>query len=191
MENVYIRSKFEAECEILQAIPDGQRANIIRVGNLTNRFSDTKFQRNYTESAFLTRVKAALEFGMVPDYLLPLDTEFSMVDSTAEAVIKIAEHFNDKFYVFHANNNKKIRFEKLLENLSKLSINIKAVCGVEISKLEESNKKFDLSDHIKKVYEIKNFERQKHKFESLELDLEDILIGISYIFQRDFADILK
>jgi thioester reductase-like protein len=127
LENVYIRSKFEAEVEVLQAMLEGQKANIIRVGNLTNRLSDAKFQPNYKENAFLTRVKAALDFGMVPDYLLPMESEFSMVDSTAEAVIRIAEHFNEKLCVFHANNNNKIRIEKLLDIVKQLSINMKTV----------------------------------------------------------------
>jgi thioester reductase-like protein len=131
LENVYIRSKFEAEVEVLQAILDGQRANIIRVGNLTNRYTDAKFQPNYTENAYLTRVKAALEFGMIPDYILPLESEMSMVDSTAEAVIRIAEHFNDHFCMFHANNPNKVRIDKLLDMLSAISINIKAVSATE------------------------------------------------------------
>jgi thioester reductase-like protein len=127
LDNVYIRSKFEAEVEVLQAMLDGQRANIVRVGNLTNRLSDAKFQPNYKENAYLTRVKAALEFGVLPDYLLPLESELSMVDSTAKAVIKIAEYFNDTFCVFHANNKNKIRIDRLIEIVKTLSINLEAV----------------------------------------------------------------
>jgi len=129
LENVYLRSKFEAECEVLQAILEGEQANIIRVGNLTNRFSDAKFQPNYKENAFLTRMRAVLEFGVFPDYLLDLNAEFSMVDSTAESVVRIAEHFNDRFCVFHANSNKKIRFSKLFELLSAISIKMAVVNG--------------------------------------------------------------
>ena len=55
LDNVYARSKFEAEMLVLDAMRKGLRANIIRMGNLTNRVSDLKFQPNYTENAFLDR----------------------------------------------------------------------------------------------------------------------------------------
>lgn len=63
----------------MDAMLDGLQANIIRVGNLTNRYSDGKFQKNYMENAFVKRVKAVLEFGAIPDYLMPLYSEFSPI----------------------------------------------------------------------------------------------------------------
>ena len=53
LENVYARSKFEAEKAVLDAMLEGLEANIIRVGNLTNRVSDAKFQKNHESNAFL------------------------------------------------------------------------------------------------------------------------------------------
>ena len=43
LENVYIRSKFEAERKLLDAILKGTDAYILRVGNLMPRRSDGKF----------------------------------------------------------------------------------------------------------------------------------------------------
>jgi nucleoside-diphosphate-sugar epimerase/aryl carrier-like protein len=91
LENVYVRSKFEAEKAVLDAVLDGLDAKIIRVGNLTNRASDFKFQPNYRQNAFLTRVKAGLEFGKLPEYIVPLYAEFSPIDETADGVIRIAQ----------------------------------------------------------------------------------------------------
>ena len=45
-ENVYIRSKFEAEKRILDAIQKGTDAYILRVGNLMPRREDGKFKEN-------------------------------------------------------------------------------------------------------------------------------------------------
>lgn len=138
LDNVYIRSKFEAEKAVLEAMAEGLQANILRVGNLTSRFSDAKFQKNYTENAFLGRVKAALELGLFPDYLLPLYAEFSPVDCAATAVIKVAQHFNNRYNTFHINSHKPIYFDKLLEILVKLSINMKIVTATDFSdKLKE------------------------------------------------------
>lgn len=127
MENVYVRSKFEAECAVLDCVLEGLQANIIRVGNLTNRSTDFKFQPNYEENAFLSRIKAALEFGYLPDYLLPLYCEFSPINDVANAVVKIATHFNTKYTVFHVNSNKVLYFDRLFELLHEMNIPMQIV----------------------------------------------------------------
>ena len=38
LENIYIHSKFEAERIILQQVANGLQAQILRLGNMTNRF---------------------------------------------------------------------------------------------------------------------------------------------------------
>ena len=133
LDNVYIRSKFEAEYAILKEMLNGLKANIIRVGNLTNRASDFKFQPNYQSNAFLSRVKAVLEMGMFPDYLLDLYAEFSPIDDTANAVIKIAQHFNDRKTVFHVNSQKVVYFDKFIEYTGKLGINLDVLTGKEFA----------------------------------------------------------
>lgn len=127
LDNVYIRSKFEAEKAVFDAMLSGLEANIIRVGNLTNRKTDAKFQKNYKSNAFLNRIKAVLEFGHFPDYLMHLYAEFSPVDDTANAIVTIAKHFNNKFTVFNANNHKNLYFDKMFNYLSKLDINIRQI----------------------------------------------------------------
>lgn len=129
LENVYVRSKFEAECVVLDAMLQGLQANIIRVGNLTNRSRDYIFQPNYTENAFLSRIKAALELGCMPDYMLPLYSEFSPVDDTADAIVRIARHFNMHHTVFHVYSDRNLYFDRMLEILEELSVNMKVVDG--------------------------------------------------------------
>ena len=80
LDNVYARSKFEAEKLILENIEKGLRANIMRIGNLTSRLSDGVFQKNYETNAFLGRVKGILELGVFPDYLMDIYIEFTPVD---------------------------------------------------------------------------------------------------------------
>lgn len=128
LENVYVRSKFEAELKVLDAMLLGLDAKIIRVGNLTNRLSDSKFQPNYQSNAFLTRFKAALDLGLFPDYLLPLYAEFSPVDQTADGVVKIAQ-YADKQCIFHLNSNRPIYFDRMLEILDYLGIKMQIVSG--------------------------------------------------------------
>lgn len=128
LDNVYIHSKFEAERAVFDAMLTGLDAKIIRVGNLTSRVSDYKFQPNYKENAFLTRFKAILEFGLFPDYLMSLYSEFSPIDLTAEGVVKIAQYANTQT-VFHLNSNCPIYFTRFLEVLHELGIPMEVVDG--------------------------------------------------------------
>ena len=140
LENVYIRSKFEAECAVLDAVIDGLDAKIVRIGNLTNRTSDYKFQPNYENNAFLTRICAGLKLGIFPEYLLPMRVEFSPVDETAKGIIFIAQYAKQQT-IFHLNNNRQILFSRLIEVFQKLGMQINVVSGNEFhDKLEEMNR---------------------------------------------------
>ena len=152
LDNVYVRSKFEAEMAVLDAILEGLNAKIVRVGNLTNRASDFKFQPNYAQNAFLTRIKAALEFGQMPEYLIPLYAEFSPIDETAEGVIRIAQ-YAEKQNVFHLNSNKPIYFDRLLEVLKKLGIPMKVVSGEQFSKVLQEYAKHSETEHIYEAFQ--------------------------------------
>lgn len=129
LDNVYVRSKFEAERLVLDAALDGLSAGIIRVGNLTNRITDGMFQKNYESNAFLKRVKAFLELGCFPDYLKDAGIEFSPVDETAEAILTIAKHFDGNRTVFHGNNPKMIPLRSIIQWLSKMGIHMEEVPG--------------------------------------------------------------
>ncbi|MGN0376829.1 MAG: amino acid adenylation domain-containing protein [Suilimivivens sp.] len=129
LSNVYVRSKFEAECVVLDAMLQGLQANIIRVGNLTNRSRDYVFQPNFTENAFLSRIKAATELGCLPDYMMSLYSEFSPVDDTADAIVRIAKHFSMEHTVFHVYSNQNLYFDRLFEILKELSIEMQVVDG--------------------------------------------------------------
>lgn len=145
LDNVYIRSKFEAERAVYDAMLDGLEAKIIRVGNLTNRTTDFKFQPNYAQNAFLTRLKAMLEFGLFPDYLRPLYVKFSPVDLTAKGIIQIAQ-FADEPCIFHLNSNRTIYFNRFLEIIRELGISMKIVNGTTFyNALQETLKNNDTS----------------------------------------------
>lgn len=114
LENVYIRSKFFAEKLILDnVINNNLDAFILRVGNITNRSYDGKFQPNAEENAFSNRIKAFLELGVLPDYLKDIYVEFSPVDDIARAVIQSIEHINN-LHVLHIYNQNHIYLSNLV-----------------------------------------------------------------------------
>ena len=208
LDNVYIHSKFEAERKVYDAMLEGLDARVIRVGNLTNRESDYMFQPNYTSNAFLTRVKAILEFGLFPDYLMSLYAEFSPIDKTAEGIVKIAQ-YADKQCVFHLNSNKVIYFERFLEVVHKLGISMEVVSGAEFNRalqetIKKSNTEYifeafqnDMDEQGELVYDsnirIKNdftlWFLEKVGFEWNETDMEYISGYVDYFRKIGYLEV--
>lgn len=150
---------------VYDAMLEGLEAKVIRVGNLTNRFSDYKFQPNYTQNAFLTRVKAALEFGLFPDYLLPQYAEFSPVDLTAEGVVKIAQ-YADRQCVFHLNSNHPIYFERLLEVVHELGISMQVVGSSIFNKALQETIQSSGTEYIYEAFQNDMDERGRLVYDS-------------------------
>lgn len=148
LENVYARSKFEAEKAVLDAMSDGLQANIMRMGNLTNRLSDGKFQKNYESNAFLQRLKAVLELKIFPEYLMKLYAEFTPIDEAANAVMTIARHFSTEQNVFHINSIKVLYFDKLLKIFNNLGFTMETVEGETFTNALRATAKQTGLEHI-------------------------------------------
>ena len=168
LDNVYARSKFEAEKAVLDAIADGLEANIMRMGNLTNRFSDGKFQKNYESNAFLQRVKGIIELGKAPDYLIKDDiySEFTPIDEAAKAVMTVTRHFNAEQTVFHINSTKVVYMKRLLEYLSRLGYEIEIVSGKEFTELLRATAKASGTQHIFETFINDMDENDRLNYES-------------------------
>ena len=114
---------------VLDAMAEGLQANIMRMGNLTNRLSDGVFQKNYESNAFLQRVKGVLELGMFPDYLMDLYAEFTPIDEAASAIMTITRHFSTEQTVFHINSIKVVYFDRLFKYFNNLGFKVDIVDG--------------------------------------------------------------
>ncbi len=105
LDNVYVRSKFEAEKLILEYVLKGIDAYILRVGNLMNRYSDSKFQPNANENAYIGRLASFLNIGCMPDYLKNNYLEFTPIDICADSVIKLIQYPTKENRIFHLFNH--------------------------------------------------------------------------------------
>ncbi len=199
IENLYIKSKFEAERLVLDAISEGLEAYIFRMGNLTSRFSEGKFQQNHFENAFVNRFKSILQIGYAPDYLLTTYTEFTPIDYCGDAIIALASHYNKDLTVFHLLNEKHVTLDKLFEILQNLGIDLKIVSSEEFINIidnllqDETKKSYlegiinDLNKDKKLVYES----NIKIKSDFSKLVLEKIGFEWPYIDVRYIRNYLK
>lgn len=117
LNNVYIRTKFEAEKLVLSAINNGLCGYIFRVGNLMPRYLDGKFQQNSKENAYLNRLLGFLEIGSIPKSLLDGYLEFTPVDYTADAILKIISYPSKSNIIFHLFNDNHITIRKFINIL--------------------------------------------------------------------------
>ena len=166
LDNVYARSKFEAEKVVLDAMTEGLQANIMRMGNLTSRYSDGLFQKNHESNAFLQRIKSVLELGVAPDYLLDLYTEFTPIDEAANAVMTIARHFNAEQTVFHINSTKVVYMDKLHDLFNQLGFNLEIVSGAEFTERLRQTIKQSGMEHIFETFINDMDENDKLNYDS-------------------------
>lgn len=152
LQNVYARSKFEAECLAVEALFNGLNGVIIRVGNLSNRTHDFRFQPNYFENAFLNRLRAFLDIKMIPSYLYSFPVEFSPIDQTADGVVRIAQYADDQC-VFHLNSNRPIYFDRLVEVLNQLGYRMDVVSGEKFNRTLQNLAKNSKTEYIYEAFQ--------------------------------------
>lgn len=103
-QNVYIHSKYKAEELVLIARSEGLKANIFRIGNLTWRTRDGKFQINAGTNGFVQRCRGLLKLGMYGERLADYTIDFTPVDACARAYVGLC--FNKKVNnVYHMYNH--------------------------------------------------------------------------------------
>lgn len=138
LENVYIRSKFEAEENVLEAISKGLDAYILRMGNLMPRIKDYKFQENIQDNAYINRLVAFLKLGVIPDYIKDFYLEFTPIDSASNAIIKLIQNSTSNNRIFHLFNHNHVYLKPLLNVLKKSNYNLKIISNDEFKNIINS-----------------------------------------------------
>lgn len=120
----YTQSKFKAERLVLDSKLKGHDTIIIRVGNLTNRWSDGMAARNYKENRFLNMIKLMVDKGYVRQDLLEYELQFSAVDVIASGVITLTEVSDIKFSLYHLFQVKKVRLEQMVRIFDNVGVRL-------------------------------------------------------------------
>ena len=127
LENAYVHSKFLAERAVLAAVAaHGLRGKIMRVGNLMSRNSDGEFQINFLHNGFMRGLKGYKILGQFPVSAMNQPVEFSPIDSTAAAILKLSET-SPAFTVFHPYNNHTVYMADVLKEMTAYGFDIDVV----------------------------------------------------------------
>jgi len=125
--NVYIRSKFEAECRMLEAVKAGLDGTIYRIGLLTGRQSDGKFQYNMDENAYYRKLKSIFHLQCLPEQVMQNALEFTPVDACAQALVAIWKTSRPKSLVYHLYNHKMLTIQEFAKTTATWGTHIKKV----------------------------------------------------------------
>ena len=136
LNGIYTKTKFEAEKIILNEVMNGLDAQILRIGNIVNRFSDGKFQINTSENAFAQRIKSFIEIGAFPEYSLYHAIDLTPVDLCAEAIIKIL-NYNSPCTILHVYNTNLLPLKLFFETLNEMKINLLPVSDEKMTNIIE------------------------------------------------------
>ena len=146
--NEYIRTKFLAERAVLEAVSSGLDGKVIRVGNLMSRNSDGEFQINFITNGFLRSLRGYEAVGKFPIGAMHEVTEFSPIDSTALAVLRLVQT-DRRFTVFHACNSHHIYMADLIYAMRSHGFDIDIVSDEEFeAAVKEFAKNSDDSDVV-------------------------------------------
>ncbi|MBR6614206.1 MAG: amino acid adenylation domain-containing protein [Clostridia bacterium] len=142
LDNVYAYTKFLGEEVVYNYILKGLDAKVMRMGNLTSRMSDGKFQPNVEENAFANRLKTFVDIGIMPSNLMNFNVEFTPIDLAAKA-IRILANTDRKYNTYHIFNDNHIVMHRLDEILYKLGYELKHITKEQMTELIEFYSKQD------------------------------------------------
>lgn len=102
-KNIYVHTKYLAEKRILEERQNGLRANIFRVGCLTSRRMDGRFQINAEENGLRNRLLGLIKLGSYTDAFEEYLMDFTAVDDCVDAILRLvyqAKH-NNIYHIFN------------------------------------------------------------------------------------------
>jgi amino acid adenylation domain-containing protein/thioester reductase-like protein len=138
LNNVYIRSKVEAENILYQSTDLGLKATVFRVGMLMGRYTDGHFQQNIHENAMYNRLRSIIQLKAVPIDILKASLNFTPVDYCAKSIVKVLLTGATEGRVFHLFNHNTVQMRDLINMLATLGLGIQTLSTSEFKQLVEN-----------------------------------------------------
>ena len=114
-DNIYVRSKFMAEKLVFDAIKNGLRAKIFRLGRLVGRARDGKFQQNPETNAFYLLMKGFVQKGVIPEESAHIRLDVMPIDISVQEVLALK---NASGTVYHIINSYPPTFGEIFEAIT-------------------------------------------------------------------------
>ena len=101
--NVYVKSKFQAEGLVFAAEKEGMPVKIFRLGRLVGRMSDGKFQINPQTNAFYLLLKGIMQLGAIPKDAADIRTDVMPIDLCVKEVLALRKGNGSVYHIMNFN----------------------------------------------------------------------------------------
>lgn len=150
-KNPYLISKMEAEKLILKTIEtENLNAKIFRVGNVTPRMEDGKFQKNKSQNAFMLSMNTLIGLHLKCEAMNYKKLSFAPVDETSQAIVKLIEA-DLKNNIFHMESDKMTDLYEVVKQIEENGIEMKEV-EVDIFKDQVDKKNTVGANYIRQYF---------------------------------------
>ena len=185
-DNVYVRSKFEAERLIVETCKtEDINVSIYRVGTITNRYIDGEFQENFKDNAFLNRLKAFVDLKVFPNNLSQFQFEFTPVDYCSNFIVNLLGHQDYNLNIYHLFNNNYITCNQLIQFLNSLNLKMNCVSINEFQNIisQSDTNYFGITAYLKNIDTVNKLTIHNEKTNSIlkSLGLAWPIIDIDYV----------
>ena len=154
--NIYIKTKFEAEQLLIQEIKNNLPITIFRLGNITWRTNDGIFQYNSEENLFFNMLQYLIKVKLVPEKLKNKLFNISPVDECAKLIVYILLKENI-YNIYHIYNQKELSLEELVNLINTLGFDIKFTKDDKsILALNDFSDEINLSSYLYKLLNSSN-----------------------------------
>ena len=102
-ENIYVKSKFLAEGQVLKAAEEGLEAKIFRLGRLVGRASDGVFQQNPESNVFYLILNAFKQLGVIPTKSAEEKIDLMPIDISARQVLALKDGARQIYHIMHSD----------------------------------------------------------------------------------------
>ena len=99
--NLYVKSKFQAEGIVFKAMDEGLPAKIFRLGRLIGRSDDGIFQKNPDTNAFYLLMRGFYLVGAIPELTKKVKVELMPVDIAAAEVLALKDSGGRVFHIMN------------------------------------------------------------------------------------------
>ena len=157
-DNIYIKTKYEAERLLIKELNNNLPVTIFRLGNITWRTYDGIFQYNAEENLFFNLLQYLIKVEEIPENLKNKLFNISPVDECAELIVSILLKENI-YNIYHIYNQKEVSLEKLVDLINSLGFNIKFTKdNTSIKTLNEHSDEIFLSSYLYELLNSPNLE---------------------------------
>lgn len=110
------------------------------------RASDGMFQQNIFENAFVNRIRTLINLNIIPDNIKNIPLEFTPIDLTAKAILKLITSKNNRV-IYHVYNNNHTDIETVKKVLETMGYNLNYISKQQMTNLIKQLMQDDIKQH--------------------------------------------